>query len=618
MQDAQTRIALVVEDDRISGIVLEDWLRGQGWQVERVENGTEGLRRFQELKPRLVLADVLLPGIDGVRLCSQIRLQPFGERVWIGLLSARASLRDSSLAAGADFFLGKPLPFPQLAAELERLNTQAHSVALEKDLRDMIPGRAPSSLIGEDDAGPGEEGEIGPDTLVSLLRLLWEGTFTGVLEAVSTDTTGYRVRVVFDRGSPIVARSSDHRTGFASILQSLGITSPEVLEAAIEEARESGVPVGEVLVRRGLIDFRVVERAMREQIVARVIGIQDISRGKYTLQASDPMGLAGFEVHPAVIEWRLGLPGNIPAAYQDLHVALEPVPPWLWVMLDPDEVFRPLILMVRSGATVRTCQTVAPKAGSLIALLVRYKLARLTPHPPPVQRDPAPREEELVSLEEELAQRLRIAQDATHYTVLGLQPRADTEAAQAAALAGLARLSPEALPGNLSHEGRERARQLADRIREAGRVLSDANRRSIYDARMTGEKGLQLNELGVEKTAALQADRARVHFMRHEYVTAAALFRRALRLEGEDPEIMAMLGWARHRACPEEPSAGEPELRRALDLDPNSEFALYYLGKLLIDLGRRTEARAHLRQALRLNHEFEAAREVLKGIEGEG
>ena len=121
MQDAQTRIALVVEDDRISGIVLEDWLRGQGWQVERVENGTEGLRRFQELKPRLVLADVLLPGIDGVRLCSQIRLQPFGERVWIGLLSARASLRDSSLAAGADFFLGKPLPFPQLAAELERL-----------------------------------------------------------------------------------------------------------------------------------------------------------------------------------------------------------------------------------------------------------------------------------------------------------------------------------------------------------------------------------------------------------------------------------------------------------------------------------------------------------------
>jgi tetratricopeptide (TPR) repeat protein len=76
-----------------------------------------------------------------------------------------------------------------------------------------------------------------------------------------------------------------------------------------------------------------------------------------------------------------------------------------------------------------------------------------------------------------------------------------------------------------------------------------------------------------------------------------------------------MLGWARHQACPEDASAGEPELRRALLLDPDDEYALYYLGRLLGARGEVDAARQLLRSALEKNHEFDLAREALKELD---
>lgn len=616
------RVALVVEDDRVSAVVLEEWLRRRGWAVECVYNGRAGLRSAQELRPTLVLADVLLPEVDGIALCGQIRLQPFGERVWIGLLSGLADVRGQAMAAGADFFLTKPIDFHELERCLERLDSPEVELEIQKELRDMAPIRVPvAPVLGDYEIGWQEEGELAPGRLPVLLRDLYDRQFTGVLEAGAT-------KVFFDRGSPAAARSADRATAFAQILQGMRVAPPEVLEASIEEARRAGMAVGEVLLSRGLIDHRTVERAIQEQILARVLGLR---AGRYRLQAAEPMGLACFAVHPAVLAWRAGEGAGVEAP-PDRFVSLDAAALEIQPLLEPQEELRPVWMLMRAGASVRACLSASATAARLLGLLLSWQLARLETAPPPARGEAAGgRSAEAV--EEELSRRLRTLADADSYTVLGLRPDTDTEGVHAATVSLLAGLQPEALPAGLSAEGQRRARLLCDRVREAGRVLADPGRRGIYDAQLARARSLSQRAVGSEDQAELQAERARHHLRRGAFVTAAALFAKALDQHGsgregargparerarEQAEILAQLGWSRHRACPEDRSLGEAELQRALTLDPDGEYALYYLGRMRIARGQRDQGRSLLRQALGRNHAFEEAREALAEAEAGG
>ena len=633
-----SRIALVVEDDRVSAVVLEEWLRRRGWSVECVYTGMAGLRSFNEIHPRLILADVFLPEMDGVSLCGQIRLQPFGEKVWIGLLSGIAALRGQATAAGADFFLQKPIDFHELERCLDRLDSPEVDLEVQKDLRDMAPVRVPvAPVLGDYEVAWQEEGDLEPGRLLGLLRELYDRQFTGVLEAEAGSQAGSQaglqaghgagsagsagsdrqVKVFFDRGSPAAARSNDRSTAFAQILQNMNIAPPDILEASIEEARRAGMAVGEVLLSRRLIDQRTVERAIQEQIVARVLGINTIVRGRYRLQAAEPMGLASFAVHPAVVAWRAGVEAAQELA-ADRFVVLDGAALELQALLEPQEELRPLWLLMRSGASVRACTAASKLALRLLGLLLSWQLARLDTTPPPVAREvtagrPA------AQVEQELNQRLRMIVDADCYTVLGVRPDVDTEGIHTATVALLAALQPESLPAGLSAEGQQRVRQIAERVREAGRVLADSGRRGIYDAQLARDGSLSLSRVGSEDQAELQAERARHHMRRGSFVTAAALFGKALQLGGgQDAEILAALGWTRHCACPEDALLGEAELRKALALDPQNEYSLCYLGRLLIERGKREQGRDLLRQALSQNHAFQEARDALRASDGQG
>src|SRR4051812_35032063 len=103
------RVALLIEDDRLTASVVTDWLREEHWDVVHVERGSDAMRRFAEVRPALVLCDLVLPGVDGTTLCANLRMQPFGERVTILLTSARTEAGEASMAAGADAFLPKPI-----------------------------------------------------------------------------------------------------------------------------------------------------------------------------------------------------------------------------------------------------------------------------------------------------------------------------------------------------------------------------------------------------------------------------------------------------------------------------------------------------------------------------
>jgi two-component system response regulator MtrA len=104
-------LVLVVDDDQDLAEMLGIVLTGAGIDVEMVGRGDEALEAFRETKPDLVLLDVMLPGIDGVEVCKQIRQESM---VPIVMLTARGDTQDvvAGLEAGADDYIVKPFRHP--------------------------------------------------------------------------------------------------------------------------------------------------------------------------------------------------------------------------------------------------------------------------------------------------------------------------------------------------------------------------------------------------------------------------------------------------------------------------------------------------------------------------
>jgi tetratricopeptide (TPR) repeat protein len=222
---------------------------------------------------------------------------------------------------------------------------------------------------------------------------------------------------------------------------------------------------------------------------------------------------------------------------------------------------------------------------------------------------------DLEPFREQLEATYSIASGADAYTVLGVPPSAALEAVEAAARVLMDRYRPDTLPPGLSVAERARSAELHRWILRARRVLGHPRRRGAHDFLMGSvDAGGQLGEQALDH-AIFHAEHARRLYRRGEVRAAAAMLSTALQLEGENADLLTMLGQARHRASPEDPRAGEPELRRAIALDPAHALAHLYLGRLLAARGASDEARAMLVRARTLAPQLPAVREALRRLE---
>jgi len=120
---------LVVEDEPVAAAVLAKGLREHAYAVDVAADGNAALEQAAINDYDLIVLDVLLPGIDGLELCRQLR--DSGTAVPILMLTARGGLdqRVEGLDAGADDYLPKPYHFPELLARIRALLRRGPNLA---------------------------------------------------------------------------------------------------------------------------------------------------------------------------------------------------------------------------------------------------------------------------------------------------------------------------------------------------------------------------------------------------------------------------------------------------------------------------------------------------------
>jgi two-component system, OmpR family, response regulator QseB len=182
------RILLVEDDDRIAAPLLED-LRHQKHSVDHATDGLAGADCAAAIDYDLILLDVMLPKLDGIALCRQLRSA--GCKACILMLTARDTIADKVLGldAGADDYLVKPFDLEELAARmraLSRRGAELKPIVLEHgDLRLEQLLRNPNQVF----------------TRAVLLDKLWEFDQISGEETIKTHVTNLRRKLKLAGGA---------------------------------------------------------------------------------------------------------------------------------------------------------------------------------------------------------------------------------------------------------------------------------------------------------------------------------------------------------------------------------------------------------------------------------
>ena len=119
MNTSQPRARVLVVDDEADLVrILQFGLEAIGYQVETASDGQEALKKARETKPDIILLDLMLPKLDGYKVCRLLKFDERYKNIPVIILSARTQEGDQLLAMemGANRFITKPYDFSEVLA----------------------------------------------------------------------------------------------------------------------------------------------------------------------------------------------------------------------------------------------------------------------------------------------------------------------------------------------------------------------------------------------------------------------------------------------------------------------------------------------------------------------
>jgi DNA-binding response OmpR family regulator len=119
----KTPHVLIVDDEPNIVMSLEFLMRKNGYQVGIARNGTEALAAINQTSFDLILLDIMMPDMDGLQVCRQLRARPDRAATKVIFLSAKSREADvqKGYDAGADLYIPKPFSTRQLMEKVREL-----------------------------------------------------------------------------------------------------------------------------------------------------------------------------------------------------------------------------------------------------------------------------------------------------------------------------------------------------------------------------------------------------------------------------------------------------------------------------------------------------------------
>ena len=125
---SETINILLAEDERTLAMIIKDTLDGQGFHVTVADDGEQALRLFDDHKPDVLVADVMMPRMDGYELVRRIRKSD--QQTPVIFLTARSAVNDvvHGFEMGANDYLKKPFGMQELIVRIKALLGRACTV----------------------------------------------------------------------------------------------------------------------------------------------------------------------------------------------------------------------------------------------------------------------------------------------------------------------------------------------------------------------------------------------------------------------------------------------------------------------------------------------------------
>ena len=355
------RKILVVDDDPWIAKMLEFVASDAGHVAVVCKDGLDAIEKFAEHMPDLVLLDVVLPKLDGLKVCQHIKKTPMGQLTPVLVFSGIYRDSTEALKFGADAFLAKPFTPQQIGALIKSMLPVA-PVEPAKDLA------APPLKLG---AG---EVSLLQEPLPKALGRLHKAQQTGVLTLRSRVGIKY---LFVEKGNVVQVRSPSTASGVTTSLLSRGRVTTQQLETLERTARESAGKkiLSQLLVESGLVRKEELRKLVLSQMLWEIFEVFRWREGCHAFADSPPLpGSAGqFKLDvqtPNLLHW--GVRKMDPGA-ADLDTLVPSRLSYLARLPDADELLKPLLLTERERSilglidgtkTVQEIVSVADLAGA--------------------------------------------------------------------------------------------------------------------------------------------------------------------------------------------------------------------------------------------------------------
>ncbi len=132
---------LLVEDELTLAKIIKDTLEESDFMIHLAKDGKDGLQRFFDLRPDILVADVMMPTMDGFEMLKQIRQTD--KKTPVLFLTARSAIQDvvHGFELGANDYLKKPFGMQELMIRIKALVGRAYSSASEEEITRFEIGR---------------------------------------------------------------------------------------------------------------------------------------------------------------------------------------------------------------------------------------------------------------------------------------------------------------------------------------------------------------------------------------------------------------------------------------------------------------------------------------------